>query len=975
MKSLPRLSGRSCLMRWSGALALLLASAATAQPAPRNDSCSSCEPLTGTGLFRFDTSSATTGNDGQDNVQCDFEGSRRITQDVWFCWRSKCTGPVVIDTCDLTALDTRLAVYAGPRCAQTILDCDDDECGLQSKVRFTATAGDLYYIQLGHYEDSRPGAGQFRITCEPPALVACCLRDGSCVNLAPQDCERRGGEPGAPGTQCPDPLAGLIDPAAQNEVIVPRAWQPKVTNWTGDADGNSVEDLIDAMPPTDILDIILCLNEAPRKGDLNRFAALGTIGYVSRYLPVVQLTNITAANAQALALDVRVALVQLNHVGVYTSDTSVAGIRVRSSASYSPNTVEDTYPAITGTGINIAVLDSAVDNMGGPGVTHTSLPVPVGAYTGIGQTETDSNDFNGHGTHVAGIALGRLNGAYRGVAPDAGLIDMLVGNVAPVEIAVIRALDKCIERRVDWSIRVATLAMDLGASDNGLSASAQAVNRVVQAGIVVTCATANSGPLVEVPPPASADYAITVASAFDNATADRTDDTISSFSSRGPRPDDADLDLTEEFKPDVTAHGESIMSCDNDSVSGYVLNSGASMAAPHVAGLTALIIQANPSMLPLSVKQHIINTAEDRGAPGWDLEWGHGLVNGFAAINDIFGGTTTDLRFDCYMGAPSGDCIGNPWWFSPDVKPVNPIIDEGVPNSIEARVYNAGPNPAVNFLVKIGVYNFSNSMADYHVATVLVPGPLPVGATQTVTVPWTPTVTGGPIGTVHACIKGEIIFTQDTLYSNNQAQHNINIQNTFSPARFQMQVVNPTNQDLLMTLAHNFDECQGNGNWTVLLPEPFTMRAGDPPRTVLILVDPVETRQGSAIIGIEVVGRNDNGERFTLGGVGLVAQTRNIPDCNANGTDDDVEIRLQLTRDRNRNGVPDDCESIHCPCDFDLDNRIDSADFFAFLAAFFSFDDAADYDSNGQVSSADFFDFLACFFQSPPRMPLTRLPI
>src|SRR5690606_31831601 len=122
-----------------------------------------------------------------------------------------------------------------------------------------------YYIQIGTYEDAPGGEGRFRITCDPPATVACCLPNGGCANLTPVNCREQGGVPGQPGTQCPDPLAGQLGFAAVNENIVPPAWRPKVVSWTRDADGNSVQDEIDQMNPGDLVDIILCLNEAPRK--------------------------------------------------------------------------------------------------------------------------------------------------------------------------------------------------------------------------------------------------------------------------------------------------------------------------------------------------------------------------------------------------------------------------------------------------------------------------------------------------------------------------------------------------------------------------------------------------------------------------------------------------------------------------------------------------------------------------------------
>ncbi len=78
---------------------------------------------------------------------------------------------------------------------------------------------------------------------------------------------------------------------------------------------------------------------------------------------------------------------------------------------------------------------------------------------------------------------------------------------------------------------------------------------------------------------------------------------LSPFSSGGPRTGDSAL------KPDVTAPGASIASAGIGLGSGAVRESGTSMAAPHVAGVAALVTQAHPDWSPARIKAAIMGTA------------------------------------------------------------------------------------------------------------------------------------------------------------------------------------------------------------------------------------------------------------------------------------------------------------------------------------------------------------------------------
>lgn len=130
---------------------------------PANNDCSSAAAISGLGRFDFDNNGGST--DGPDEPQCCDFSSCAIHNDVWFCWSATESGPVALQTCGLTTLDTKIAVYDGCTCPQgaAYVGCNDDNCGLQSRVEWTAAAGHSYLIRLGAFGATQFGSGQFEI--------------------------------------------------------------------------------------------------------------------------------------------------------------------------------------------------------------------------------------------------------------------------------------------------------------------------------------------------------------------------------------------------------------------------------------------------------------------------------------------------------------------------------------------------------------------------------------------------------------------------------------------------------------------------------------------------------------------------------------------------------------------------------------------------------------------------------------------
>lgn len=128
-----------------------------------NDDCACAEAISGSGLFAFDNSAATT--DGLGDPLCYDFGSSQIDNDVWFAWTADDSCDVTISTCGLTSVDTRLAIFDGADCATSaVVACNDDTCGTQSEVTASVVSGTTYLIRLGSFPGASGGTGMFDIS-------------------------------------------------------------------------------------------------------------------------------------------------------------------------------------------------------------------------------------------------------------------------------------------------------------------------------------------------------------------------------------------------------------------------------------------------------------------------------------------------------------------------------------------------------------------------------------------------------------------------------------------------------------------------------------------------------------------------------------------------------------------------------------------------------------------------------------------
>ncbi|BDP40678.1 hypothetical protein DAETH_06470 [Deinococcus aetherius] len=262
---------------------------------------------------------------------------------------------------------------------------------------------------------------------------------------------------------------------------------------------------------------------------------------------------------------------------------------------------------VTGKGVGVAVLDSGIDG------THPDLknvaknvklvgPITDAGVGGYLYVDTpDSDTTSGHGTHVAstiggsGAASEGSARMRRGVAPGVTLVGVGAGEGLSILYA-LQGFDYLMKPEVRETYNVRVISNSWGSSGefapyNPISLAAK---RAYDAGMIVTFAAGNEGPGANTLNPYSASPCVISVAAGDKKGY------LADFSSRG-RAGDALV------HPDVTAPGVDISAAraktglaattvpDVDNPQ-YATISGTSMATPHISGVIALMLEANPGL-------------------------------------------------------------------------------------------------------------------------------------------------------------------------------------------------------------------------------------------------------------------------------------------------------------------------------------------------------------------------------------------
>ena len=452
----------------------------------------------------------------------------------------------------------------------------------------------------------------------------------------------------------------------------PISWDELTPWWettTMDIDRNGIHDSLQS--ESGVVNVGISYSRDVINSDIQELSLLGI--NVNLHLPIIDvllLGGVSSDQIEILSQLDGVVMVERYGSVIFYGDIQTPAVKASNSSDY-PLGAWDL--GVSGNGMNIALVDTGVDNEH-PGLSDKF----VAGYDAVCYVHTDPtcllsnplreddgsfdpDDGNQHGTACMGMASATgidadgTQSNFYGSAPNATLVDIRIGTdvgAGPFENylleqefyeSAMNGLDWVIKHRDDawpgvseeyYGIDIISLSWGITSHENGGSDGSDMHSRILDeamnAGIIVSVAAGNDGPDNDgLSGMGSSDLSVTVGATDDQNTISRDDDTVAGYSSRGPRKDNGDGNPLNELKPEISAPGSNIIQAEGCVTSGGCSNligdasgnsytsrgSGTSYATPSVSGVMALVWEANENLTPLQLKEILKQTSERRGEP------------------------------------------------------------------------------------------------------------------------------------------------------------------------------------------------------------------------------------------------------------------------------------------------------------------------------------------------------------------------
>lgn len=345
------------------------------------------------------------------------------------------------------------------------------------------------------------------------------------------------------------------------------------------------------------------------------------------------VAEINSEGLNKLIKNTNVGSIYYDSIGTVALDTSVSLIDVK------PYVWNLGY---TGDGIKVCIIDSGIDT------DHASLSSNiVDEYCYCGDNccpdstyeDTSAEDDYGHGTHVAGIVASQ-DSTYKGVAYDADLyivkITNSIGDFYFSDLA--SAITKC----EDWGVDIITMSLQDRLNHPGGSSCPTSVDTQVDSaynsGIFLVAASGNQGYFTGIGYPACSPNVVSVGAVTDS-------DKFANYSNR-------DGDLLDILAPGGNVQGDGSCIgriCSTQITGGFTGMTGTSQAAPHIAGVAALLLERDSTLTPSEIKSTLTGETE---VFIWDFksQSDYPRVNASSAIDSLCSCTDWAVSGSCGSG-------------------------------------------------------------------------------------------------------------------------------------------------------------------------------------------------------------------------------------------------------------------------------------------------------------------------------------